>query len=523
MLSVTRISTICGILAAVTLFILCAYPIAAQEPAPSADLESCFSYYQYGKVSVNLTTMQSSYEPGDTAEIRGTVVNNNTYPLRDITVYAHIHRLNTTPTFADGGHYLIERLPLVTGLNFLPGETRSVSVTIPVGKTYPAGAYKVDYFVFSDKGFHYAGRPFLYGDSAGSSRFEVTNAEDPLVFFDVSGIAVNGKPHTLREKIASYSDEQYRFTLSVIDTRSEKTDVPVTISFYAFEDVFDADLVSTQQVVLAKGTKQVEASFTPPYAGAFLLVAHMSEPYASELRYRFAQAGTRSHELRINDLGVTAYPATASARAYVCFHSPAPQNTPLTTVTFSVLDAQQQLVVQKKISDSFPGTIQAISVPLTQLTTGKDFWLKVHEEWQDGKETQSKELVTHYDCDAFGTSTATVSSTYHPDTKTLAVESTNSCGEPVTKSSYAESIRVTNAAGTLIRELYNEQLPQHIVLADVPGGTYTADVKIGDQTTTVSFAIAGKRLVLMKFLIPVGGIIVLLFIIITVRLRRKRL
>lgn len=465
--------------------------VFAQQPSdqPISDLESCFAYYQYGKVSVNLTAVQSAYSPGETGEVRGTIVNTNTFPLRNAMLYAHIRRVNTTSTFAQGGHYLIDRLTLVKDLNLLPGETKSITAQFPLKKTYPAGAYKLEYFIVSENGFHYAGRPFLEEDIAGSSLFDVRNADDPLVFFDVSKLEVNGETHHFRESITAYDADKLAFQLSILDRRDVKTDLPVTVSYYAFEDTLEAYQVSTKQVVIPKGKTTVSDTFTPPYTGAFVMVASITEPYATEIKYRFAKKGTLSHELRINDMGVTDFPASSSARAYVCIHSPARENTPQTTVTLQVLDANMKVVTEKKHTGSFTGALQALSVPLSLLPALDNFSVKAVVAWKDGTENKTKEIISHYDCATFQGSTTKIDARYDSNRRLLSIQPMGICTQAPTSNSVVESVRIVSEEGQIVKELYNKQLPVEVTLTDLPGGTYTAEWKNGTQSQVIRFAI----------------------------------
>ena len=127
----------------------------------SPEVESCFSYYQYGKVRVNLATDKARYDAGDQARVIGTLLNDNTFPVLDGILFAHLVRINSTGTFAQSGHFLVDRIQLLTDLNFLPGESKTVKLDLPILKSYQSGEYQLQFFVFSKEGFYYAGRPFV--------------------------------------------------------------------------------------------------------------------------------------------------------------------------------------------------------------------------------------------------------------------------------------------------------------------------------------------------------------------------
>lgn len=460
-----------------------------EEADIAAGLENCFVYYDYGKVSVNLATEQSSYTPGTTAGIHGTIVNDNTFPLTDITLYAQLRRVNDD-TYLQNGHHLLMRIALGKGLNFLPGETKPIAAGVPIPMGASDGPYQLQYFIFSEKGFHYAGRPFLEEDFAGSSQFNITESIAPLVYFDITSLSVNGKPHPIREITTQYPQKELTFQARIIDERQNKEDIPITVAFYSFEETREDNRVSSQRITVQKDTGIFSVSFTPPAPGAYVMVATMDEPFASELKYRFAKPGG-SLGLRINDLGITAYPPTASDRAYVCFHSPAPEKTSVTTLNLSVLDTTQKIVEQKSITREFSGAVQAISIPLEKLTTPQDFWVKTTSTWQENGDTKTQELSTHYDCTTFKESPREVTSQYRAEINTLTIGATNVCGEAIRTGGYVESIRIKGEDGQIRKEVYNtSSVAQDISLSDLPPGNYTAEVVSSDQKQTVQFAVA---------------------------------
>ena len=82
--------------------------VSAQE----TKIESCFGYYQFGEVKVHLNTKKTSYGIGEKIELLGAVVNKSALPLLNITVYAHLKRINEQ-SYPENGHFLVDRLTLI--------------------------------------------------------------------------------------------------------------------------------------------------------------------------------------------------------------------------------------------------------------------------------------------------------------------------------------------------------------------------------------------------------------------------
>lgn len=460
--------------------------VRAQEPTVE-NLESCFQYYDYGRVRPNLGSDKFSYSGGEQARIIGTIVNNNTFPLTDVTLFAHLKRINDY-TFAQNGHYPIDRLVLAQNLNFLPGETKGLDSTFPILPNYPNGKYQIAFFLLSSQGFHYAGRPFLEEDTAGTINFEIADSTEPEVYFDINSLRVNGVVQTIRQLIKEFPAGPINVSVALVDSREVKSDLAVKVNYYSFDDAIEKNLVSTEEVILPASTKLFQSQFNPPAPGAYIALFELLGPTKSLLKYRFASIGDRAKELQMNDLGITNYPAGAEDRAFVCFHSPTRKNSPPTNVSLTLLDNDKQVVDEKIVSGEFSGEIKAISLPLTTLENKNDFWVKAVFTDQETQQTQESEI--HYECNTFGDSPIDLNVNYSND---LDISATNTCGETLREGTYIESIRVTQD-GKVKKELYNIKTSKNkLALSSLPPGNYSVLVKSGKFTKTLDFKVDEKK------------------------------
>ncbi len=467
----------------------------AQEasPLPQNVLESCFKYYAYGEVAVHLTTEQSVYQSGDTVTVRGTVVNGNTFPLTNVIVYAHLRRINGTASFADAGHFLMKRIVIAGSLHFLPKETKAVTGSFSLTGAYSDGRYQLQYFVLSPEGFHYSGRPFLEQDMAGTSGFRIEGAPPhPLVHIDPTSLTVNGQPEAIRQPVKEFTSQSLTFQVTLQDQRNEKTDMTGNVAFYSFEDTFEELVVHRDTVTFSKERGVASVTFTPPYAGAFVMVISLADPYVSELKYRFAKKGTQAHSLQLADLGIADFPIQPSSTAHVCFHSPAPQLTPLTTVRLTVLDGKGQTAAKKEFTRTYSGEVLALSVPLDQVTTPYDLQLRAEVTWNDGTGEKKKELIKRYSCDLFADVPVDVSGAYDAASKSVSVSAVNVCGKPVQKGGgYIQSVQIKMPDGATQREWYNQ--PSSVTglsVADFLPGHYILEVvKDAEKKQEVPFTV----------------------------------
>lgn len=493
------------LLAIVSFFVFGSTTFAQSTTAELSDgLESCFQYYDYGEVEVNLAPQKTIYKPGETAQIIGTVVNQNSFPLVNVVIYAQLRRVNTGDVLSEG-HHLLERKQITAPMNLLAGETRFVKAEIPLLNTYPNGSYQLQTFVVSLNNFNYAGRPFLEEDFAGTSFLEITGSTAPLVYFNPSSILVNQSPHAIRGAVSVFSDEVLNFSAQLVDNRAAKKTVPVTVKFYAFDETFEESLVEEQKTTTQNG--KVEVQFRPPSAGAYVMVMRIDSPTVSEVKFRFAQSSGPSPKLRVNDLGVTAYPPKSDDKAYVCIYSPSPTNTVPTSVQLEVLDKDKKVIGKNSITTEFPPDVVAISVPLGEIKDNKDFWVRSTIRVQD--EPGESIIESHYSCEGFGSSPQELSSSFNWGS--LSIEAINSCGQKIEQGGYIESVRVKNKNGELVKELYNlDQIKQSIDLKNLPKGEYIAEVKSGKLSKNYPFSVAGISMMNNSWVLLVVILIVLL-------------
>ena len=511
-----RSLTISGFLALFFLFL--SQPVSAQSIAPS--LESCFQYYDYGNIRAQLSPEKSSYSPGEPVKIWGSVVNNNTFPVVDTVLYAHVRRINES-SYQQNGHYLVDRLTLEEGLNFIPGESKNIEFNLPDTDDYANGDYQIQYFIFSKYGFHYGGRPFLEEDHAGVSNFSIRNGDDPEVYFDINSLTVNGTPHDLREQIAEYSPGEMALTVGLHDSRPVKSAIPVLMKLYSFEDTFESKLVTESSHTIPSGRQTFPLTITPPAAGAYVLVLEIPSPQKSLFKYRFAVTGDTESTLRMNDLGVSDFPFTAQSRAWVCFHSPTLTNSRQTTVTLSVLDDNQKVVDAVSISDAMSSDVAAISIPLEKLQTPDDFSIEATFADSGGEETVS----IHYDCGTFQTAVRLLSLRYDPRKPfILSVDAKNSCGNTV-QDSILDAVRI-RSGDALVMEKDNYAVSSgSITLTGFAPGAYSAEVRMGEDRQTLDFTIpdsAGRTSRTMMIVIVTAILIVVTVLSVWLFKRKRR-
>ena len=471
--------------------------------ADEAELESCFKYYDYGKVKVDLSSDKANYKRGENAEVIGTVRNLNSFPVRNAILYAQLKRINQNEDFSQNGHYLTDRITFIKNFNLSPSEDKQIKLNLAISEGYPGGDYQLQYFVFSDAGFNYAGRNFLEEDNAGTTNFSIDNPERSLIYFDPNSIHVNGERHSIRETLSILPMQETSISVDLAGA-NDADEYKAEYYIFDFDDALPGNLVERgEQVLSSDNNFRLNVSFNPVASGAYVFQAITRKPVKTMIKYRFVIQGDDPVYLRMNDLGITNYPPSVEDRAFMCFHAAGDSESAEYNVRLSVLNNEDKIVEQKSVSGKFDANVWAISVPFVNLADPGRFKIR-GEIVSDALPAKDRFVEITYTCSDFGDSVKDLNLVFNRrGQNTITVEGRNGCGEVGRVGGTVDSVRVLRN-GILIKEDYNSELSNGTYnLGDLPEGEYSVEVKRADQVKVLSIAVPNKRKAYFYKILPV--------------------
>ncbi|MBP7966756.1 hypothetical protein KAZ66_00640 [Candidatus Woesebacteria bacterium] len=489
-------------------------------------LESCFNYYDYDKVDVNFSSDKASYNSDFEKEIvlTGNIINRNDFPLVGISLIAQIRRINTT-TYLRNGHHLVDSVQLLNSINLQSDETKNFTLTIPIETSYPKGEYQIQYYVLSPKGFHYAGRSFLEEDYAGTTHFSISSTAEADIYWNLDEVTVNSEKVFLRDMIKTYPEGPVLFKISATVKREDSEKLPVTIRVYSFENDIDRNLMEEKQVVAENGI--ITYQYTPPHRGAYVFEAHLLEPQRSILKYRFAAEHAVPGNIRMNDLGVSSFPANENSKAWVCFHSPTNALTPITEIRLEVFDEKGNSVSSSVITQAFSPEVQAIAIPLLNLKSKDDFRI---ESKAVNRETGKKvfDESIHFTCDLFKDSLSELKLKYSPrKPDQIEIEALNACGKAIKTDLFVDKFILKKSKDLVIEKTNFEIKHNKISIGDLDQGVYEAEIQKGRFKDSIQIRVEQPNLqekssyktIVMKWV--VSAIIIAIAIILSIIVVRK--
>ena len=162
---------------------------AASVPMP-ANTVSCFDYYSFGSVQANLNASVASAVSGTPISFKGTLKNNNPYPIVDGALYVKIFKSRGSSNDGNG--------PDVIDQFFVKGD-----IVIPANGSVPisflwrvpayaqSGDYSVATFFTTSRKFNLLGLTFTDDVVGNTVPFKVSGEQTTGVKFDKAGVTLN--------------------------------------------------------------------------------------------------------------------------------------------------------------------------------------------------------------------------------------------------------------------------------------------------------------------------------------------
>ncbi len=286
---------------------------------------NCFDYYKFGSVNVDIYPTLDSVPAGVQMTFKGSIRNDNPYPIVNGTVYVKIFRKQDIKNdIKSNGHDLIDQFIALDNI------TLSASSSIPFFFNWQSPAYAragdymiASYFVSSGK-FNLLGLTFT-DDITGNTRdFKITNTEKGNVYFDKNRVTINNKTYYFAAFAPKVKTNDLVTVESIlINTTNKSISVPVTYKLYSWDAMNENNLISTESedVIIGAGktatlSSEISDSRFPVY---FLVIEAKYNDVKSILDIRFVREGVERP--RLNFPSITNYPITSDGNIFACMHN----------------------------------------------------------------------------------------------------------------------------------------------------------------------------------------------------------
>ena len=373
----------------------------AQESANTNSLQSvecdATGLYQFQSVHVNVGPQEKTYKAGEEIEFKGTLINDNDYPVTNGTVFVRIGKNN--PDYITDGHNTVAELVALTGVSIPENGSLPVSFVWKAPQNIGAGNYKADYFFSVGNKYNLGGLPFTNEIVVGFSDFVIQNTEVTAFVLDRTATQVNGEKYFhVGNWPTVLKTDAIKFSQPLRNLLDKDIALDVTYDLYYWDSLSAQDKIATKtEKVIVPAKSVIDLTYTvdtitkPVY---YLKVTAFAGDVASIANIRVV---TDVPGARINYPALTKFPLKAgdSAAMFSCFHAIS-SDVSSSTLALELTDRDGNVIS----SGSFKGNIStAMSAVQGALFVGKDYdfaKLKAVLSNEKGEVVDQYEAV--YDC-----------------------------------------------------------------------------------------------------------------------------
>ena len=386
-----------------TIFLRSITPPSLVGPSTEApkDSVSCFDYYRFGSVQVDLSATLLQTIPGVPMTFTGKLKNDNNYPVVDGSVYVKIFRKGGDQSLIQqNGYPLIDQFAL-PGTYVIPAKgEREASFTWKVPENAKSGEYMAAFFFQTAKRYNLLGLSFTDDVTGNQAHFSVTTKNKNLVEFNKNTVTLNSKAHHFAAFPLHFTkDETVVAKVTLTNPNNTPIVIPVTWKLYAWDSLREETLNDTKtELVSLKANEAKELSYgaKPINASVSYLVVEAKDGNSkSILDIRFVRDGIE--ETRINFPSITKYPLTQNEEntLFSCVHSTNQPVVKNNILTLTLKDEKDNIIHSYKYQGDITGAMMGIKEAFTPKKTYVTFSLTATLE-RNGKIIE--EVTQKYDC-----------------------------------------------------------------------------------------------------------------------------
>lgn len=346
-------------------------------PTPPSGLTSCFDVYRFGSVVTSVTPSLSTVAQDATVVFKGTVQNQNAYPIDDVTLYIKIFHDRTEGQKNINGPDVVDWFPAVEHFTLKAGETKSVSFSWHVPSDAQPGTYEAASYVSSSHRFELSGLSFTDDITGSMARFTVVGSDVGAVRFEKSAVSVNGNPFYFAAFPPMISSSTPLVPVSAVIDNTKKTAATVSVHWqvYYWDALQQSHLLedSTQSVALQpNATTSVSYTVKDTNHSTYYVLGTLTDQYGSKsiigVRYGHDH---QPDDTRFNFVGISAFPAVSGkGEAIACVHSTTGGIVPdskvvITATTNEFLPFLSRTIAHASWVGSLSGNIYALAAPFT--------------------------------------------------------------------------------------------------------------------------------------------------------------
>lgn len=339
---------------------------------------SCFDYYHFGSVQVDVAPTLEQTLPGTPLRFAGTIRNANEYPIVDGQVWVKIFKIDeaSEALTKQNGYPLVDFLLVKDDLIIGANTERAIDFEYLVPSNMAGGEYEAAFYFTSAQRFNLLGLSFTDDVTGNKAPFRIVSAVSPVVL-NKNTVLLNTTLFRFAAPPPHFTkDESVTAHVELVNPSTEQRIVEVTWITSKWDGILESNEVKreTSAIVLAPNETKL-LSYTPPLietSVTFVQAILKDADAKSMLHIRFVRDGYE--DIRINFPSITKYPLRAGAEntLFSCVHS---TNEPLVsdnTLILTLNDSAGNVVHTYTYTGDVTGDMMGLKstfTPDTDLTT----------------------------------------------------------------------------------------------------------------------------------------------------------
>ena len=374
----------------------------AQSQTPDAKVgASCFDYYKFQSVEIDLHGEKQIYKAGEGAKFLGSITNKNSYPLVGGSLVLRISKLDPRSQL---GSDIIEEWTAKNSVNLMAGEKQLISIPYQLSSGLPTGTYTLTSYFLTQNKFNISGLSFTDDIYGGYTTFSVEGKSEKAIKFDRAGVKIDGKNYRIfgfLPQIFGADTKTLSVSVPLKNDNAKAVSADVTYSLYNWDGADKSNLVKTwsEKVDLPKqSSKTLAASLNlsdkPVY---FVKITAKAGDQRSEIHIRLVKDGFRP---RLNFVGITQFPAgdKSNNTLFACYHNTTGE-VGSGKLEVGLKTPNGRTVAETKYEGKISGSIEVLTKDISSLR-GYDKLL-LSAKLYDDKNNLVDESDISYDCSKF--------------------------------------------------------------------------------------------------------------------------
>ena len=300
------------------------FPALSADLGPLPNTVSCFDYYTFGSVEVNISSGVSTTVAGTPITFSGLINNKNKYPVVDGTLYVKIFKLDKSPEKNADGPDLVDQFVAVDNVSIKGSSYIPFKFDWNIPQYAESSKYKVATFFTSADKFNLLGLSFTDDIIGNSFNFSVEGKKD-TVRFNKHTVKINNNeyhfaayPPRIDKKVDA------RIEAELVNTTNKAQNIPVNWKVYSWDAQHADNLIQDLgDIVTVPANSKKTLSFLVRDTAHLVYYVVAESNYMgtkSILGMRFVREGV--DKMRINFPSVTEYPLTKGQEntVFSCLH-----------------------------------------------------------------------------------------------------------------------------------------------------------------------------------------------------------